>query len=102
MGLRAWEQPGFPEDSVKSTETKTRWRPDFRGHTENICSVIGWQEVQGPITSTVHGILQARVLEWVAIPFLQGIFPTQGLNLGLLHCRKILYHLNFSVPEKPH
>ena len=26
--------------------------------------------------------------------FLQGIFPTQGLNLGLLHCRQILYHLS--------
>ena len=25
---------------------------------------------------------------------LQGIFPTLGLNLGLLHCRQILYHLN--------
>ena len=26
---------------------------------------------------------------------LQGIFPTQGLNLGLLHCRQILYHLSY-------
>ena len=26
--------------------------------------------------------------------FLQGIFPTQGLNLGLLNCRQILYHLS--------
>ena len=26
--------------------------------------------------------------------FLQGIFQTQGLNLGLLHCRRILYHLS--------
>ena len=25
---------------------------------------------------------------------LQGIFPTQGLNLGLSHCRWILYHLS--------
>ena len=25
---------------------------------------------------------------------LQGIFPTQGLNPGLPHCRKTLYHLN--------
>ena len=25
---------------------------------------------------------------------LQGIFPTQGLNLGLSHCRQILYHLS--------
>ena len=24
---------------------------------------------------------------------LQGIFPTQGLNLGLLHCKQTLYHL---------
>ena len=40
--------------------------------------------------SSVHGILQARILEWVA----QGIFPTQGLNLGLPHCRWILYHLS--------
>ena len=25
---------------------------------------------------------------------LQGIFPTQGWNLGLLHCRQILYQLS--------
>ena len=25
---------------------------------------------------------------------LQGIFPTQGLNPGLLHCKQILYHLS--------
>ena len=25
---------------------------------------------------------------------LQGIFPTQGLNPGILHCRRILYQLN--------
>ena len=25
---------------------------------------------------------------------LQGIFPTQGLNPGLLHCRQMLYHLS--------
>ena len=26
---------------------------------------------------------------------LQGIFPTQGSNLDLLHCRQILYHLSY-------
>ena len=26
---------------------------------------------------------------------LQGIFPTQGLNPGLPHCRRILYHLRY-------
>ena len=27
-------------------------------------------------------------------PLLQGISPTQGFNPGLLHCRRILYHLS--------
>ena len=44
--------------------------------------------------SSVHGISQARILEWVAIPFSRGIFPTQGSNLGHLHCRWILSHLS--------
>ena len=37
---------------------------------------------------SVHGIFQARVLEWVAIFLLQGIFLNQGLNPGLPHCRQ--------------
>ena len=40
--------------------------------------------------SSVHGIFQARVLEWVAISF----FPAQGLNPGLPYCRQMLYHLS--------
>lgn len=40
------------------------------------------------------GILQATVLEWVSIPLLQGIVPTQGLILGLPHCRPTVYHLS--------
>ena len=43
---------------------------------------------------TVHGILQARILEEGSLFLLQGIFPTQGSNPGLLHCRQILYHLS--------
>ena len=29
-----------------------------------------------------------------SLSLLQGIFPTQGLNPGLLHCRQILYQLS--------
>ena len=47
-----------------------------------------------PPGSSVRGILQARILEWVAIPFSRGVFLTQGLNPGLLHSRRILYHLS--------
>ena len=45
----------------------------------------------GPPGSSVRGILQARILEWVSHSLLQGTFPTQGWNPGLLHCRQILF-----------
>ena len=45
-----------------------------------------------PPGSSVHGILQAEVLEWVAISFSRDIFWTQGLNPHLLLGRQILYH----------
>ena len=34
---------------------------------------------------SVHGIFQARILEWVTISFSKGIFPTKGSNPHLLH-----------------
>ena len=45
-----------------------------------------------PPGSSVHGILRARILEWVAIPFSRGSSWTQSLNLDLRNCRQILYH----------
>ena len=49
--------------------------------------------------SSVHGILQARILEWVAISFSRrSSWPRDRTHLGLLHCRQILYHL---PPGKP-
>ena len=31
-----------------------------------------------------------------SLSLLQGVFPTQGLNSGLLHCRRIFYQLSHS------
>ena len=45
-------------------------------------------------SSYVHGILQARTLEWISVPSSRGIFPTQELNLHLLyhlHWQEVLY-----------
>ena len=45
--------------------------------------------------SSVHGILQARLLEWVAVPFSRGL-PDPGIKpRSLPHCRQILYHLSY-------
>ena len=35
-----------------------------------------------------------------SLSILQGIFPIQGSNLGLLHCRQILYQLNHKESPK--
>ena len=52
------------------------------------------------LTTHLCGIFQVRILEWVAIPFLQGIFPTQGLNLGLLNFGQAFYHLSYRGSPK--
>ena len=61
---------------------------------DQLCPILYDFMDYNPLGSSVHGILQARTLEWVAHSFLQEILPTQGLNLGLLHCGQILYHLS--------
>ena len=106
----------------------------FQSESES-CSVMSDSLWPHGLYNTVHGILQARILEWVAFPFsrgsfnpgieprsptlqadfclpaepqekpkntgvgslslLQGIFPTQESNQGLLHCRQIFYQLSY-------
>ena len=58
------------------------WRSEMKVAQSHptLCDSMGY---------TVHGILQARILERVAFPFSRGIFPTQGSNAGLPHCRQI-------------
>ena len=104
------------------------------------CSVVSDSATPWAVArqASVHGILQARILEWMCVShsvipnplrprtatiqaplsmgfsrqehwsgllfpstagvgshsLLQGIFPTQRLNPGLLHSRQILYHLS--------
>ena len=41
-----------------------------------------------------HGLYSPGILQ-ASCSLLQGIFPIQGLNRGLLHCRQILYQLSY-------
>ena len=109
----------------------------MRGKTKSLEKVKVTQScltLCDPMDYTVHGTLQARILEWVAfrfsrgssqsrgqtqasrtvdrflpaepqgkpkntgvgsLSFLQGIFPTQESNQGLLNSRRILYQLSY-------
>jgi len=47
-----------------------------------------------PMDYTLHGILGQNTGVG-SLSLLQGVFPTQGSNRGLLHCRQILYQLSY-------
>ena len=47
-----------------------------------------------PPGSCVHGDSPGKNTEVGCHALLQGIFPTQGLNPELLHCKQILYRLS--------
>ena len=47
-----------------------------------------------PPHSSVHGDFAGKNTGVGCHALLQGIFPSQGLSPGLLHCRQILYRLS--------
>ena len=67
------------------------------GFISKLCLTLCDPVDYSPQGSSVHGISQVRIWEWVVIFMgchflLQGIFLTQGLNLCLLLTSWILYH----------
>ena len=52
------------------------------------CPTLGDPRDCSPPGSSVHGVLQARTLEWAARAFCRGLSP------GLRHRRQILHHLS--------
>ena len=113
-------EPRTPELQADSLPSELQGSPKVPQSCPTLCD---------PMNYTVHGIIQARILEWVTFPFsresnpgpphcrqillpaepqgkpkntgmgslslLQGIFPTQESNQGLLHCRRVLYQLSY-------
>ena len=57
----------------------------IRAKLLQLCLTL-WDTVDHSLPgSSVHGILQARLTPWVAMPSSRGIFPTQGSNPSLLY-----------------
>ena len=53
----------------------------------------GKLKVKGVSISLQHGLFSRQEYEMSSHSLLQGIFPTQGSNSGLQHCRQTVYHL---------
>ena len=96
------------EDSLynRFESGKISWLPSNYNHSWNIlnmiCAVLSRSGVSNSLWP--HGLLPTRLLcpcgssrqeYWSGLhAFLQGIFPTQGLNPSLSHCRRIVYYLS--------
>ena len=53
--------------------------------TQSCPTPLSHVQLCDPMDSIIHGILQTRILEWVAFPFSREFSqPTQGSNPGLL------------------
>ena len=58
------------------------WEKKVKVKVAQSCPTLSDLMGCSPPGSSVHGILQARILEWVAMPFARGTFPTQGMEPG--------------------
>ena len=109
---KIWKQPECPS---MDEWTKKMWNTHTRMQTlRPLCEV---KQVRQRITGAVRSHLQwkwkslspvqlcnsmefSRPEYWGGcLSLLQGIFPTQGSNPGLPHCREFLYKLPREAPE---
>ena len=105
MGLLYFETLTWAQQVVVTQNSGGRWTssPVFPRWTRlclvaQLCPTFCDPMDYSPPSSSVHVILQARILEWVAMPSSRGTVPTKGLKLhlqSLLHCRQILYPLSY-------
>ena len=67
--------------------SRWKWSPSV---VSDSCDPMNW----GPPGVSVHGIFQARILEWVALSFSRRSSRPRDWTLVLLHCRQTLYRLS--------
>ena len=55
-----------------------------------------------PPGSSIHGVFQARIMEWVAISYSRGSSQPRDRLLCLLHCQvdSLLHHLESPIQKK--
>ena len=58
-----------------------RVKSEVKVSVAQLCLTLSNPMDSSPPGSSVHGILQARILEWLAIPFFRGTFQPRGRTL---------------------
>ena len=93
-----WGQHSFPPISLKNCVL-------YLPHSvlclvALLCLTLCYPIDGSPPCSSVHGDSPGKYTGVGCHALLQRIFPTQGSNTGLPHCRQILYQLNYQGSRK--
>ena len=70
--------------------------------TSDVSNSFPHYRLYSPPGSSVHGVSPGNNIGVGCPPLLHGIFPTQGSNPCLLHCRQIVYPLGKLWEEEIH
>ena len=84
----------FNGEDGSASRAGTRHNKPFLNVVTQSCPILYDPMGCSPPGSSVHGILQARTLEQVAISFSRGSSQTQRSSPGLPYCRQSLYQLS--------
>ena len=81
------------------------WTPGLSGVSRRFVETIWIRESESVSGFSVRGILQARILEWIAMPSSRGSSrprsQTWVSSLGLLHCRQICFFTIRATRKSP-
>ena len=89
--------PSIPLDEEKENQRGKCWNhvcASVRAKSLRSCLTLCNSMDCSPPGSSVRGILQARILEWVAISFSKESSRFRESNTALPHCRQIFYCLS--------
>ena len=76
---------------INQSYTNKKWNEVLVAHS---CSTHCNLMECGSPGSSVHGILNVKILEWVVLPFSRVSSQPRNWTHVFLHCRQILYHLS--------
>ena len=99
-----WSRPNHPTESsprdIKGPQCTSK--RDYLGKNGHVCVCLVAQSCPAlcKTCQTVHGDSPGRNAGVGCHALLGGIFPTQGSNSGLPHCRWILYQLSYQGSPK--
>ena len=98
--VHSWRWPSGKESTSNPRDTgfiprgEDPLKKEMATQSSILAWEIPWRGACSPPSYSVHGDSPGKNTGVGCHALLQGIFPTQGLNPGILHCRGILYHLS--------